>query len=111
MQQTVLVTGGAGYIGSHTVLELLLEGYKIVVVDDLSNARDGKLVFGSVKLIWSTDTLERIEKFTGKPIIFHQINITDKEALDAVFSHHVFDAVIHFAAFKAISEANKDPLS
>lgn len=51
MQQTVLVTGGAGYIGSHTVLELLLEGYKIVVVDDLSNARDGKLVFGSVKLI------------------------------------------------------------
>ena len=94
----ILVTGGAGYIGSHTCLELLKENYEVVVVDDLSNS--------------VTESLKRVEKLAGgKKISFHEVNILDKEKLDAVFkAEGNIDAVIHFAAKKAVGESVEKPL-
>ena len=94
----ILVTGGAGYIGSHTCLELLEAGYTVTVVDDLSNA--------------SEEALHRVEQLTGKKIIFHQANVLDKEALSQVFADAKtpFSAVIHFAGFKAVGESVAQPL-
>ena len=83
--QTILVTGGAGFIGSHTCVELLDQGYNVVVVDDLSNS--------------SEEAIRRIGEITGKPekLTFYQVNILDREALDKVFAAHDIDAIIHFA--------------
>ncbi|CAM4331539.1 UDP-glucose 4-epimerase GalE [Erysipelothrix inopinata] len=92
----ILVTGGAGYIGSHTCVELLNEGHEVVVVDDLSNS--------------SETSLERVEKITGKKVIFEKLNILDREALDACFSRHDIDGVIHFAGFKAVGESVAKPI-
>lgn len=92
----VLVTGGAGYIGSHTCVELLEAGYEIVVIDNLSNSNE--------------ESLRRVEKITGKDIIFYQVDILDKDALRKVFSQHEFDAVIHFAGLKAVGESVEKPL-
>ena len=92
----VLVTGGAGYIGSHTAVELLKAGYEAVIVDDLSNARE--------------DVVDRIETITGKRPVFHKLDCKDKEGLRKVFSDDTIDAVIHFAAFKAVGESVKKPL-
>ncbi|MCC5890880.1 MAG: UDP-glucose 4-epimerase GalE [Alkalibacterium sp.] len=92
----ILVTGGAGYIGSHTVIELIKEGYEVVVVDDYSNSKP--LV------------IDRIEELAGKRPIFHEVNITNKGALKEVFEAHDLDAVIHFAGFKAVGESVAEPL-
>ncbi|WP_078428902.1 UDP-glucose 4-epimerase GalE [Alkalihalobacterium alkalinitrilicum] len=92
----VLVTGGAGYIGSHTCVELLNAGYKIIVVDNLSNS---KLV-----------ALERVKEITGKELEFYNVDLLDKVALYQVFSNHRIDAVIHFAGLKAVGESVSIPL-
>ncbi len=92
----ILVTGGAGYIGSHTTLELLLAGYDVIVVDNLINS--------------SEESLRRIKKLTGKEISFHNIDLCNTKALDEVFSQHEIDAVIHFAGLKAVGESVAKPL-
>ena len=92
----VLVTGGAGYIGSHTVVELLNAGHHVVIVDDLSNAK--------------ADVMDRIQTITGSRPNFYPINCADKEALSVVFRLYQIDAVIHFAGFKAVGESVKKPL-
>lgn len=92
----ILVTGGLGYIGSHTCVELLDAGYDIVVVDNLYNADI------SVK--------DRIEKITGKTFKFYEDDVCDEEALEKIFSENKIDAVIHFAAYKAVGESVQLPL-
>jgi len=93
----LLVTGGTGYIGSHTVVELLNLGYEIVIVDNLMNS--------------STLVLDRIQSITGKVPTFIKADICDRNALQSVFGEHKFDAVIHFAGLKAVGESNDIPLS
>ena len=92
----VLVTGGAGYIGSHTVVELLRAGHEAIIVDDLSNAKE--------------DVIDRIEKICGKRPFFYPIDCADKASLKTVFHYHTIDAVIHFAGFKAVGESVQKPL-
>jgi UDP-glucose 4-epimerase len=93
----ILVTGGAGYIGSHTCVELLDAGYEVIVVDNLSNSK--------------AESLQRVQEITGKALTFHRIDLLDTEALDAVFRHAAIDAVIHFAGLKAVGESVRIPLS
>ena len=93
----ILVTGGAGYIGSHTVLTLLTKGYDVIVYDSLCNS--------------SEESLARVEKITGKKITFIQGDIRDIASLNRVFSQHDINAVIHFAALKAVGESAQIPLS
>lgn len=92
----VLVTGGAGYIGSHTCLALLRAGHEVTVVDDLRNA--------------SRESLSRVEKLAGKSLTFHQLNVCDDRALDQVFAEAPVDCVIHFAGLKAVGESVEIPL-
>ncbi|MGL5354298.1 MAG: GDP-mannose 4,6-dehydratase, partial [Clostridium sp.] len=92
----VLVAGGMGYIGSHTTVELLNQGYEVIIVDDLSNSKDV--------------VLERIEKITGKMPKFYKLNILNEEALEVVFRENRIDSVIHFAAFKAVGESCVMPI-
>jgi UDP-glucose 4-epimerase len=92
----ILVTGGAGYIGSHTCLELLNNGYDVIVVDNLSNSK--------------RTSIERVEELAGKQISFYQVDILDREALSEVFSQHKVHAVIHFAGLKAVGESVSIPL-
>ena len=92
----ILVTGGAGYIGSHTVVELMKAGYDPIIVDDLSNAH--------------ADVPSRIGKICGKVPAFYQIDCADKQELKKVFQAHSIDAVIHFAGFKAVGESVREPL-
>ena len=93
----ILVTGGSGFIGSHTCLELLNENHEVVVVDNLCN---------SVK-----ESLNRVESITGRKVEFHNVDICDRDALDAVFkSSGPFESVIHFAALKAVGESTQIPL-
>ena len=91
----ILVTGGAGYIGSHTVVELQNAGFDVVVVDNLSNS--------------SEKSLERVEKITGKAVPFYKADILDRIALEEVFSKEKIDAVIHFAGLKAVGESVRKP--
>ena len=92
----ILVTGGAGYIGSHTCVELLDNGYDVVVVDNFSNS--------------SKESLNRIETITGKKFGFYQVDLCEEDALREVFNNEHFDAVIHFAALKAVGESVEIPL-
>lgn len=92
----ILVTGGAGYIGSHTTVQLLEAGYKVTVVDNLLNS--------------SEEALKRVEKITGKTIKFYKADMVDKDALRTVFEENKFDAVIHFAGLKAVGESVAKPL-
>lgn len=92
----ILVTGGAGYIASHTNLELLNAGYEVVVVDNLSNA--------------SMESVHRVEKLTGKKITFYEVDILDKEGLRQIFAKEKIDSVIHFAGLKAVGESCLIPL-
>lgn len=92
----VLVTGGAGYIGSHTCVELLAAGHDVVVIDDLSNSHD--------------TVLRRMETISGRTIPFHRARVQDPDALHRVFAEHRIDAAIHFAAFKAVGESVARPL-
>lgn len=93
---TILVTGGAGYIGSHTVLQLLESDQKVVVLDNLSNA--------------SSEGLKRVEAITGKKVTFVEGDIRDSHALDLVFDQHEIESVIHFAGLKAVGESVEKPL-
>lgn len=92
----ILVTGGAGYIGSHTCVELLQAGYDVVVVDNLSNSK--------------TEALHRVERITGKKVDFYLVDICDKAALEKVFAEQNIAAVIHFAGLKAVGESCSLPL-
>jgi UDP-glucose 4-epimerase len=96
LQKSILVTGGAGYIGSHTVVELVQAGYHVVVVDDLSYS--------------DTSLLKGVELITGKPVDFYQVDCTDTKALNTVFEKHAFKAVMHFAAYKSVGESVQKPL-
>lgn len=93
---TVLVTGGAGYIGSHTVLELLDKDHEVIVVDNLNNS--------------SEEALKRVTKITGKEPIFYEQDLLNKESLDGIFQNHDIDSVIHFAGYKAVGESVQKPL-
>ena len=92
----ILVTGGAGYIGSHTVVELLNKGYEPVLADNLSNSR--------------IEVIDAINKITGKNIHLNQIDLCDKKETEKLFDIHKINAVIHFAAYKAVGESVEDPL-
>ena len=92
----ILITGGAGYIGSHTVIELQKAGHDAVVVDNLSNA--------------SEKSLQRVTEITGKPVPFYQVDIRDREGLTKVMENHAFDCCIHFAGLKAVGESCVKPL-
>ena len=91
----VLVTGGAGYIGSHTCLALLRAGHEVTVVDDLRNAH--------------RESLDRVEKLAGRRLTFHQLNVCDGNRLDLVFAEAPIDCVIHFAGLKAVGESVEKP--
>ena len=92
----ILVTGGAGYIGSHTTIELLAAGYEVIILDDFSNS--------------SPKVLDRLKTITGKNIAFYEGSILDKPFLNKIFKENNIEAVIHFAAFKAVGESVKEPL-
>lgn len=96
MSGKILVTGGAGYIGSHTTLLLLEAGYQVVVVDNLSNA--------------SLESLRRVEKLTDKTITFYKADIREKDKLISIFEEHQIDGVVHFAGLKAVGESTQIPL-
>ena len=92
----ILVTGGAGYIGSHTCIELLSAGHDVVVLDNLSNS--------------SVESLARVQALAAKKLDFVEGDILDQQILDQIFQHHSIDAVIHFAGLKAVGESQKEPL-
>ena len=92
----ILLTGGAGYIGSHTLVELLANGHSPIVVDNLNNS--------------SEEALRRVEQITGSSIPFYNLTVQDEPALRAVFEQHSFDAIIHFAGYKAVGESVEQPL-
>jgi len=92
----ILVTGGAGYIGSHTCIELIESGYEVVVVDNLCNS--------------SLESLKRVEKLTDSDIPFHKVDVRDKQALTHVFEQYSIDGVIHFAGLKAVGESVQKPI-
>lgn len=93
---SILVAGGAGYIGSHTCVELLTAGYEVVVVDNLYNS--------------SEEALKRVEKITGKTVTFYQVDLLDKTALNQVFDKETIESVINFAGLKAVGESVQKPL-
>ena len=94
--ENVLVTGGSGYIGSHTCVELLNSGYNVVVFDNLSNS--------------SRESLARVEKITGKKVEFYEADMRDRAAMEKIFAENKIDAVIHFAGLKAVGESVQKPL-
>lgn len=94
---TILLTGGTGYIGSHTAVELLNSGHDVVIVDDLSNSQ--------------ASVVDRLEKITGNRPTFYQADVANAAALNAVFEKHNIDAVIHFAGFKAVGESVQKPVA
>ena len=91
----ILVTGGMGYIGSHTVIELIQNGYYPVIVDNLVNSKE--------------EVLNRLEIITGEKVEFHKVDVRDEKKLSEVFAKHNFYAVIHFAGLKAVGESVKFP--
>ncbi|TXH69959.1 MAG: UDP-glucose 4-epimerase GalE [Thiothrix sp.] len=98
MQQTILVTGGAGYIGSHTCIELLNAGYHVVVIDNLSNS--------------SRESLKRVAEIVGcDPLEFYPVDIRDESGLEQVFHQHMIHSVIHFAGLKAVGESVQQPIA
>lgn len=96
MVNTVLVTGGAGYIGSHACVELLQSGYQVIVVDNLANSK--------------IESLKRVQEITGKPLTFYQVDIRDRKALADVFAKEAITSVMHFAGLKAVGESCEQPL-
>ena len=92
----ILVTGGAGYIGSHTCVQLLDAGYDIAVLDNLDNSCE--------------ESLNRVKQITGKDFKFYEVDLTDKDATERIFKENKIDAVIHFAGYKAVGESVKNPL-
>lgn len=100
--QTVFVTGGAGYIGSHTIVELLNAGYEVIVIDNFINSVD--------EPSGESAALKRVETITGKSITFYKCDLLDRNALFDIFEKHKIDCVIHFAAIKAVGESMEYPL-
>ena len=96
MTNKILVTGGAGYIGSHTCVELLAAGYELVVVDNFSNSKP--------------IALERVKKIAGKSLAFHQADVRNRDALREIFKQHAVQSVIHFAGLKSVGESVEQPL-
>ncbi len=94
--KNILVTGGLGYIGSHTSVELIENGFNVIIVDNLVNSK--------------IEVLDKLEKITGKKITFYEIDVCDKKKLDKVFKNHKIDGVIHFAGYKAVAESVSKPL-
>ena len=94
--RTLLVTGGAGYIGSHACVELLQAGHEVVVADNLCNSR--------------REVIGRIERITGRSVAFHECDVRDAAALSGIFRTHPIDAVLHFAGLKAVGESVERPL-
>lgn len=94
---SILVTGGCGYIGSHSCIELLNAGYEVIVVDNLSNSKE--------------ESLNRVHQITGKKIKFYKVDLLDREALERIFVNEKFDSVMHFAGLKAVGESVAIPLS
>ena len=92
----ILVTGGAGYIGSHTSIALLEAGHTVIIADNLSNSKEY--------------TIDRVTEITGNEIIFYNIDVTDEKAVENIFSKHNIDGVLHFAGFKAVGESVEKPL-
>ncbi len=92
----ILVTGGAGYIGSHTCIEMLNAGYDVVVIDNLDNS--------------SAESLNRVEQIAGKKVRFYENDVRDREALRKIFSENEIEAVIHFAGLKAVGESVREPI-
>ena len=97
MAKTILVTGGAGYIGSHTVVELCSAGYDVVILDNLSNSH--------------IESVRRVERIVGRSIPFIKADVRDEASIRVALSHHAVDAVIHFAALKAVGESVAKPLA
>ena len=96
MSMNILVTGGAGYIGSHTCIELIKAGYTPIVLDNLSNS--------------SIDSIRRVEEITNKKVIFHKIDINDEFKLEKIFTKYLIDKVIHFSGFKSLAESIEKPI-
>ena len=96
MNQTILITGGAGYIGSHTLIELLRAGHELVVIDNLSNSKQ--------------EALRRVERISGRQVKFYPMDVRDREGLQGIFRDHAVTAVIHFAGLKAVGESVEKPL-
>lgn len=92
----ILVTGGAGYIGSHTVVELMQEGHEVVIVDNFYNSKP--------------EALDNITKITGKRPVFYEVDCCDEEAMEKVFQEHQIDGAIHFAGYKAVGESVQKPM-
>lgn len=97
MSETILVTGGAGYIGSHACIELLNNHQEVIVVDNLMNSKE--------------ESLKRIQKITDKKVTFYEMDLLNLNKLDEIFSTHSIDAIIHFAGLKAVGESNTIPLT
>ena len=93
---TVLLAGGAGYIGSHTAVELLQAGYDVIVADNYSNS--------------CPEAIRRVEQITGKSVMLYQVDVCNNERLSEIFSKHKIDAVIHFAGLKAVGESVEKPI-
>lgn len=93
----LLVAGGAGYIGSHTVVELLNHDHEVVIVDNLSNS--------------SESVIKKIEAITNKRVLFHKLDVSKKELLEPLFKKYKFDGIVHFAGYKAVGESVEKPLS
>ena len=93
---SILVTGGAGYIGSHTCIEMQNAGYDVIVIDNLDNS--------------SSESLKRVEKITGKSVKFYKEDVRDKEVLRKIFTENKIDTVIHFAGLKAVGESVREPI-
>lgn len=92
----ILITGGAGYIGSHTCVALLEAGHSVLIADNLCNSR--------------IETIGNIKRITGKDLAFYQIDVTDEQAVNRIFAGHAIDGVIHFAGYKAVGESTEKPL-
>ena len=92
----ILVTGGAGYIGSHTCVELLQNGYEVIVVDNLCNSKE--------------ESIHRVQEITGKSLTFYNVDLLDREHLDEIFSKHLIQVVVHFAGLKSMGESVSIPL-
>ena len=97
MTQTIMLTGGLGYIGSHTAVELIEAGYRVVVVDNLCNSR--------------IEVLDGIERITGVRPVFERVDLSDKSAVHQLCERHTFGGCIHFAAYKAVGESVQKPLA
>ena len=95
-KKTVLISGGAGYIGTHTAVELISAGYDVVIIDNLTNSEKA--------------AVDGVRAITGKDVVFEVVDTCDKEALRRVFEKYPFDSVIHFAAYKAVGESMDEPL-